>query len=95
MTPCFWPDKDPSETLDYRINWFPTLRTDSDDRVVSSSWQFPEGLTMGSSDHGDTWTTVWISGGEDGETYPVTNVVTTSGGRTMRQVVKIRVRTFE
>lgn len=35
---------------------------------------------------------VWISGDTEGETYLIQNCITTAGGRTMDQTVKLKVK---
>lgn len=41
----------------------------------------------------NTETKVWLQGGTEGATYTVTNEITTSGGRTMDQSVRLKVKT--
>ena len=85
-----WDDKDPNEVLDYQIDW--ATRLDGD-VIANSDWTVPSGLVEGSSSNTTSTTTVWLSGGTDGDDYEVQNRITTTGGRTMDQTVKLRVRT--
>ena len=69
--------KDPGETLDYTMDWSEWLR---DGRVLSNStWEIQSGLTQVAALSTSTTATVWLSGGTDGETYLVKNIVTTTG----------------
>ena len=102
-----WPAKDPDEILDYDLDWTPRLySTDELDRIeagetvtpadtiASSSFTLPSGtLVANSSSYTSTHTKVWLAGGAEGESYLVQNRVTTAGGRTMDQTVKLRIRT--
>jgi len=86
-----WPaPKDPDEVKDYGLNWAAVL---VDDTIASSSWTITvgSGLTIDSSSYDDTSTTVWLSSGTIGG-YELLNRVTTAGGRTYDQTVKLRVR---
>lgn len=84
-----WPDKDPQETLDYRLNW--RARIVPGDKINSSTWSSPNGITKGINTYTDYTTTLWLSGGSVGSTYEFTNAVTTVGGRVMEQSVKVTV----
>lgn len=89
-----WPDKDPDEVLDYAIDWQPRLNQDdgSIDSIATSTWVVPAGLTQVTSTFSGQNTVLWLSSGSLGETYSVTNRITTAGGRTMDQSVKLRIR---
>lgn len=84
-----WDDKDPNEVLDYQIDWTDRL---AGDVIATSTWTVPDGLTEGSTSNTTSTTTVWLSDGTDGEDYEILNRITTTGGRTMDQTVKLRVR---
>jgi hypothetical protein len=71
--------KDPDAVLDYSIDWSRWL---AGDQVATSSWTLPDGLEKVSDAQTSTKTTVWLRGGTIGESYTVTNRITTSGGRT-------------
>jgi len=83
-----WPDKDPNETLDYRLNW--RARIVAGDKILTSSWSSPAGITKGANTFTDYTTTVWLSGGTADTTYIFTNTITTQGGRTMEQSVQVK-----
>lgn len=71
---------DPDAVLDYARDWSGWLA--SGETIATSLWIVPEGITEGASDHTDTTTVVWISGGTGGQQYRITNRITTSQGRT-------------
>lgn len=82
--------KDPQATLDYAVDWTDWLNGDT---LLSSSWDVPEGLAK----EADAFTaagvaTVWLSGGDDGTTYRLTNHVVTAGNRTDERTFTIDLR---
>lgn len=85
-----WPDKDPDEVLDYRLNWSARLAGDT---IVSSTWTVPSGITKDSDENTTTATTIWLSGGTLKANYALMNRIVTAAGRTMDQTVEIRVST--
>jgi hypothetical protein len=85
-----WPSKDPDELLDYEIDWSARLVTDT---IVASVFTIPTGTVVNVSQSlSATTTTIWLSGGADGETCEVLNQITTAGGRIMDQTVRLRIR---
>jgi len=83
--------KDPQELLDYRVDWSGPLGGDT---IVTSSWAVSEGtVTIGTppSTKDTTSATAWVGGGLAGEIAILTNTITTAGGRTYEQSIKIRV----
>jgi hypothetical protein len=83
-----WASKDPDEILDYQIRWANRL---IDDTIASSTWEVPAGITEEDNSFADYRTYIWLSGGTAGETYTITNRITTAAGRTMDQSVSITV----
>lgn len=71
--------KDPNAVLDYYVDWTRWLNGDT---IATSVWAVTAGLTVANDTHTPTAATVWLSGGVMGETYRVTNRITTAGGRT-------------
>lgn len=67
--------KDPDATLDYAIDWTQWL---VDDQITNSTWEVPAGLTIENEVFTSTSTVVWLSGGEVGKTYTITNHITTN-----------------
>jgi hypothetical protein len=85
-----WPAKDPDEVLDYEIDW--TKRLDGD-TIATSVFEVAVGDAVVDSDSNTTTaTTVWLSGGTLDETCEVLNRITTAGGRTMDQTVKLKIK---
>jgi hypothetical protein len=72
--------KKPLETLDYWIDY--SSRLGSNDTIASSVWNLPAGITLASAGAETKRTYAFISGGTLGQTYAVSNVVTTTLGRT-------------
>lgn len=81
--------KDPNATKDYGIDWATWLAGDT---IQTSTWLVPAGLTNSNPSNTSTTTTVWLSGGTLGETYTVTNRVTTTGGRTEDESLRFYIR---
>lgn len=90
MSALSWPSKDPDEKLDYIIDW--SNRLPESDAIAQSAWDVPSGLTKHQDDFGPAATTVWLSGGTDGETYTITNTVTSTEGRILQESVRLKVR---
>jgi hypothetical protein len=86
-----WPPKDPDEVLDYTIDWSERLDSDT---ISTSTFTFTTqaGLVKDSDSKTTTTTTVWLSAGTLGEQGEILNRVVTSGGRTMDQTVKLKLR---
>lgn len=76
-----WDAKDPADVLDYRHVWSKWLR--SGDTISESTFSLiaAHGLVIDSQSHDDTSSTVWLSGGTDGETAVLNLHVVTAGGR--------------
>lgn len=86
-------DKDEDEVLDFQINWGDRL--DVGETILTSEWEISGdgALVEDTNLISDTNTVVWLSAGTDGENYLLTNRITTSGGRTYDQTVRLRCRT--
>lgn len=84
-----WPAKDPSDVLDYRIDWTAILQGDT---IEGSSWTVPvpSGLVIDSQDFTDSRVVVWLSGGSVGN-HRITNTITTASGRTLQRSVTLPV----
>jgi len=83
-----WPDKDPNEVLDYRLNW--RARIPAGDAIATSTWSTPTGtIVKGTNTYTTYTTTLWLSAGTAGETYTFTNTITTTQGRTLECSVAI------
>lgn len=83
--------KDPNEVVDYDLKWDDQMTADTD-TLATSNWTVPSGLTRDSQSNTTTRTKVWLSGGTTGETYTLLNRVTTAGGRTFDQSMKLKMK---
>lgn len=87
-----WPAKDPNEVLDYQVDW--TERLLDGETIATSTFILVAGsVTIESSSFDDGITTVWLSGGTEGEVCVVTNRIVTSEARTYDQSTRLRIRT--
>jgi hypothetical protein len=86
-----WPFKDPDDILDYYVDWSNALDEEGD-TISSSTWIIPTGITKNSDTKADLVSAIWLSGGTIGQRYSLTNRIVTSGGRTMDQTVKIKIK---
>lgn len=72
-------NKAPASTKDYGWDWSNWLVSDT---IAQSTWTADPGLTIGTAAYASTFTstksTVWLSGGVAGQSYKVTNQITTS-----------------
>lgn len=80
--------KDPNAVLDYAVDWSRWL---AGDEIATSTWTVPAGLTKLGDSTTTTRATVWLAGGTVGQSYTVTNRITTAGGRTEERSFIIRV----
>jgi hypothetical protein len=80
---------DPSDVKDYAINWAALLIGDGEAAISSSTWgaSVPTGLTISSTTATATLAVVWVTGGEPGRTYGLTNKITTPLGRTHERTI--------
>lgn len=81
--------KDPNDVIDYRIDWSKWL---DDDVLLLSEWVIPAGITMDSESSDTNSATVWLSGGTAGQSYALTNRITTAQGRQKDKTITIRVK---
>lgn len=82
--------KDPDAVLDWHFDWQPWLQIG--ESISSSLFLVTAGLTMDSSSNTSTNATVWLSGGNPGQPYRVTNRIITNQGRTDDRSITIRVK---
>jgi len=85
-----WDAKDPNEVLDYSIDWRPRLVTG--DTIATVTWTIPAPLTQGGTSNTNGITSTFISGGVEAATYSILCRITTTGGRTMDQTVKLKIK---
>lgn len=82
--------KDPSEELDYSVDWSSWLL--EGDAVSDVSWQVPDELSQPRTPtHDGAKATVWLAGGEVDQTYPVICSVTTGVGRKGERTFYVKV----
>lgn len=92
-----WPPKDPSDVLDYTIDWNDSVKPvlESGESISTSTWTVPSGITKDSDSKTSTKTTIVLSGGTAGTTYEITNTIVTdntSPARTYERSVNVEVR---
>lgn len=68
--------KGPGETLNFPIDWSDWLETA--DTISAAEWTVPSGITEVSDSNTDTATEIILSGGTDGESYQLSNTITTA-----------------
>ncbi len=83
--------KDPNEVVDYDLSWAEQMTEDAD-TVATSNWTVPAGITKDSQSNTTTRTKLWVSGGTVGQSYDCLNRITTGGGRTFDQTVKLKMK---
>ena len=82
--------KDPDAVLDYSVDWSKWL---AGDQIQTSAWSVSDPAIEATGDSNTpTRTTVWLAGGVAGQSYTVTNRITTSGGRTDDRSLVIQVQ---
>lgn len=81
--------KAPAEVKDYGVKWVEFLEGDT---INGSSWVIESGITLDSDIFDDTKTTGFFSGGTASNSYECVNTITTVGGRTAQQTIRIRVQ---
>lgn len=71
--------KDPDATLNYTFDWSQWL--ENGEVIQTSVFTVESGLTNSGDSNDTTTATITLSGGTVGESYTVTNRVTTNGGQ--------------
>lgn len=82
--------KDPNDVIDYDLDWSKWLR--DGDTILVSDWIVPAGITMNSETSTNTSSKIWLSGGTAGQSYSLTNRITTAQGRQKDRTITIRVK---
>jgi hypothetical protein len=90
-----WPAKDPSDVLDYIIEFSPAVIGNDADGIstldVAITPNAPGDLLMTSSGGDGTRGILWFSGGQAGTVYVVTILVNTMNGRSIQRSVLLPV----
>ena len=82
--------KDPDAVLDYSVDWSKWL---AGDQIETSTWFVSDPALQSADDSNTTTRTMaWLAGGVAGQSYTVTNRITTSGGRTDDRSFTIQVQ---
>ena len=79
--------KDPDATLDYSFDWSEWLDGDT---ISTSSWVACAGIVIESDSADTTKATAWVSGGDAGGSYTLTNTIITAAGRTDERSITIK-----
>lgn len=81
-----------NDTLDYIRRAERFLGTDT---ISTSTWTADNGITLSSESNDTTTATVFVSGGNPGNTYKVTNKIVTAAGRTKDASFTLKITTVE
>ncbi len=96
--PLTWPVKDPSDTLDYSVDFSRVLAGDCGDGIatldVAISPSNPGDLLLTRSQAEGTLAILWLSSGTTGSTYAVTVVAGTNSGRVIARTIGLSVLTL-
>lgn len=85
-----WPFKDPNEVLDYGVDW--SARLAGDTIAISAFTVIAGDVAINSNTNTTSATKVWLSGGTAGTDCTILNRITTAGGRTMDQTMRLKIR---
>lgn len=79
-----------AEKLDFILDYTAEL---SDDSIAASSWSVPSGILEATpAPSASTRTaTIWLEGGTPDQEYVVINAITTSGGRELVGILRVKV----
>lgn len=79
-------EQTPAELLDWSIDY--TCKNLGTDTIVSSVWagSAPD-FTLSNPSYTPTTTTIWITGGQPGNIYYITNTITTANGRQIQKTI--------
>ena len=83
----FWAEKNKDAFLDYSLDWSDWLV--SGDSIASSTWTADAALTLNTSAHNDTVTSIWVQGGLPNTWYALINTVTSAAGRVDQRIIRL------
>lgn len=81
--------KEPTEVLDYSIEWTDWLNGLT---ISTSTWSVPSGITEDTSSISGTRTLIRLSGGTWAATYEITNTIVASNGETETRSFKVKIQ---
>lgn len=82
--------KDPNASLQYGVSWASWLA--AGEQITTSTWIVPAGITGGTQSNTTTAATIRLSGGTAGQSYAITNRISTNQGNTDDRTITIVVR---
>jgi hypothetical protein len=83
-------EKDPAAKLDYGFDWAAWLGTDT---ITASEWSVaPAGPVLSGETFDANSTSVFMAGGTVGNSYTLSNKITTAAGRIDERSIKIKVK---
>jgi hypothetical protein len=91
----YWPTKAPGDSIDYGMDWGPTLSKMDDLTITNSEWAVVSGdvtLPANAIAAGSRGTIVRVADGTDGSEAIVRNTVTLSDGQTIHEEAFIKIR---
>jgi hypothetical protein len=93
-----WPPKDPTDTLDYVVDFADAITSDQGDAIatldITISPDQPGDLTLVKSTGDGTLAILWLTAGFAGTTYNVNVAIGTNSGRTLGRTVQLPVVTL-
>lgn len=88
----FYVEKDPDSVMDFMIDWGDWLLDNNTDMILTSTWAVPVGVTVVNDQIVDDFTVLWLGASTAGLRIPITNRITTAGGRVQDQSFTLIVR---
>lgn len=77
-----------SDVLDWSIDWTQWLEADA---IASSLWTAEAGINIDDPLVVDGVAIVWVSGGQPGRAYKLTNQITTESGRVSERSIQVTI----
>jgi hypothetical protein len=91
----YWPTKAPGDSIDYGMDWGPTLSKLGDPSITLSAWAVVSGdvtIPANTIAAGSRGTVARVAGGTDGTEAIVRNTVTLSDGQILHEEAFIKIR---
>lgn len=82
--------KDPGAVLDWKFDWSNWLQPG--ETITTSDMTLTPGVVLDSETNTSTAAVAWVSGGQPGTPYRLTNKIVTNQGRTDERSITIRVQ---